>query len=84
MPQLRTLTIHFNDQTKITANFPNQGGTGVSQASDVKKAMESESLALEVDGSLIVIPIRNVKYIQVTPAPESLPQGVIRNAQITS
>ena len=84
MAELRSLTIHFNDKSKITARFPKQGGEGVTQASDVKKALESETIALEVDGSLIVIPMRNVKYVQVTPAPESLPQGVIRNARLVS
>jgi len=85
MAEPRTLTIHFTDKTKITARFPKQGGDdAMTLASNVKKALEADTLALEVQGALIVIPMRNVKYIQVTPAPEALPQGVIRNARLVS
>jgi hypothetical protein len=32
----------------------------------------------------MVIPMRSVKYIVVSPAPKALPQGIIRNARISS
>jgi hypothetical protein len=36
---------------------------------------------VEVEGNLLVIPMRNVKYVELIPAPEQLPDGVIRNAR---
>ena len=29
-------------------------------------------------------PVRNVKYMVISPAPETLPQGVIRSARIAT
>ena len=36
------------------------------------------------DGSLLIVPMQNVKYAVVTQGPQELPQGVIRNAKIIS
>ena len=33
-------------------------------------------LAIEIEGELFVIPMNNVKYLQVNPAPEKLPDTV--------
>jgi len=48
----------------------------------VKRAIDADKLVLEVDGDLLVIPIRNVKYVQVSPAPAHLPGGVLRQARL--
>jgi hypothetical protein len=48
----------------------------------VKRAIDADKLVLEVDGNLLVIPIKSVKYIQVSPAPAHLPAGVLRKARI--
>jgi len=42
----------------------------------------AEKLVLEVDGDLLVIPVRSIKYIQVSPAPAHLPAGVFRQAKL--
>jgi hypothetical protein len=36
----------------------------------------------EVEGRLLIIPVRNVKYIEVSPAPPKLPKGVLLGAEI--
>jgi hypothetical protein len=77
------MTVFFLDGTKATFSYPQQAG--VDQAAivaNVKKAIESERLVLEVDGDLIVIPIRSVKYVHVSPAPRHLPSGILRGARI--
>ncbi len=38
----------------------------------------------EVEGQLLMIPMRNVKYVVISPAPESLPQGIVRNARMAT
>ena len=71
------------DGTRIVLEYPKQAGEDPATiASNVRKALESDKLVLEAQGDLMVIPIRNIKYIQVSPAPDELPQGVLRNARI--
>ena len=85
MAQEVTGTIHFMDGSKIALRWPRQAGTG-SQiiAANVKKALEADRMIVEVDGDLLLIPLRNVKYVQLTPAPKELPAGVLRGAQIVT
>jgi len=49
----------------------------------VKRALEADRILAEVAGELLIIPLGNVKYIHVSPAPEHLPQEVLRNVQLT-
>jgi hypothetical protein len=35
----------------------------------------------EVDGALMLVPFNNVKYVQVFPAPERLPEYALREAK---
>ena len=43
---------------------------------ELRKGLDSYKLVAEVDGDLFVIPGRNVKYVQVSPAPKDLPTGI--------
>jgi hypothetical protein len=85
MAQEVTGTIHFIDGSKIVLRWPRQAGSG-SQiiAANVKKALEADRMLVEVGGELLLIPLRNVKYIQLTPSPKELPVGVLRGAQIVT
>jgi hypothetical protein len=85
MAQEVTGTIHFMDGSKISLRWPRQAGTG-SQiiALNVKRALEADRILVESDGTLLLIPLRNVKYIQITPSPKELPSGVLRGAQLLS
>lgn len=75
--------IRFMDETFMNLAWPQQGGDDpVSLISNVRKALELDRLVVEVEGDLFVIPIRNVKYVQITPAPSKLPGEVIRGGQI--
>jgi hypothetical protein len=85
MAQRVTGTIFFMDGSKVTLQWPRQAGTDPQAiASNVKKALEADRIVAEVGGSLLVIPVRNIKYIQITPPPEKLPAGVLRGAEIVS
>jgi hypothetical protein len=80
----RQIIIHFTDGTRINVLFPVQGGdTPAQMAATVRKALALDKLAIEADGSLLVIPTRNIKYMKVYPCPEALPDGeVIRGATV--
>jgi hypothetical protein len=79
MSEARRMIIHFIDGSKKLLEFPAQAADAVS-ADKIKEVLESRHLALEAEGALVVIPLENVKYIQVSPAPKKLPSGVIRGA----
>jgi len=85
MTNKRTVTFFFIDGTNISVAFPKQGPTdSTTLLADVKKALEAERIPIETGGQLLLIPMRNVKYVQITPTPEALPKDVIRQAQVVS
>ena len=76
-------TIYFMDKTKMTLRWPRQAGNDpIEIAATIKKAFESDKIMAEVEGRLVIIPVRNVKYIEVSPAPQKLPKGVLLGAEI--
>jgi|tagenome__1003787_1003787.scaffolds.fasta_scaffold20817893_2 hypothetical protein len=80
-----SMTVFFLDGTKASFEYPRQSGKDQAAiVGNVKRAIESERLVIEVDGDLLVIPIRSVKYVQVSPGPDHLPSGVFRRARLSS
>ena len=76
MSSLVSLTVFFLDGTKVTFRYPRQSGTDPATiAATVKKAIDADKLLIEADGDLLVIPIKSVKYIQLSPAPPHLARG---------
>ena len=82
MANKRFLNIHFIDGSKLSVTFPQQSDDFSQISSRVQKALEANQLAIEIDGELCVIPMNNIKYLQVNPAPEKLPDTVIRNGAL--
>lgn len=81
MSEKRGIIIHFMDGTKKLLEFPQQiSDNDATAAAKIKEALEARHLAIEAEGALILIPLDNVKYLQVYPAPKKLPAGVIRGA----
>jgi len=75
--------IHFTDGTKLSVKYPRQGGkNAVGVAEQINKAIETQRLAVEVKGTLLVIPLHNVRYVEISPAPDSLPAAVVRGAEL--
>jgi len=78
----RRAVIHFTDHTTLALEWPKQDtSSSIFLSEALRKAIESERLLIEVEGHLMVILMRNVKYIELIPVPEQLPEGVIRNAR---
>ena len=76
-------TIYFMDKTKLTLRWPRQAGNDpIEIASTIKKALESDRIMAEVEGRMLIIPVRNIKYIEVSPAPPKLPKGVLLGAEV--
>lgn len=82
---IRHATFFFLDNSNMKLVWPKQGSKDPQVfASQVKKSLEADTFIAEVEGQLMIIPMRNVKYVVISPAPETLPQGVIRKARIAS
>jgi hypothetical protein len=81
-PIHRRAIIHFTDNTTLALEWPKQDMQGhVFLSEALRTAVEADRLMVEVEGNLVVIQMRNVKYIELLPVPEHLPQGVLRSAR---
>jgi hypothetical protein len=70
------------DGTKISLSWPRVEGDPATIASKVRSALEGDRLKVDVGGHFLLIPIQSIKYIQLTPGPQVLPDGVVKGAQI--
>lgn len=78
-------TIYFMDKTSLSLCWPRPAGSDQVQiATMIKKALEADRILAEVGGSLLIIPVGNIKYIKVSPAPPKLPKGVLLGAEVMS
>ena len=82
MDNNRYLTIYFIDGSELSLTFPKQGGNPLLLAKRVQEALDADQLAIETGDQLLVIPMSNVKYFQMSPIPEALPETVIRGGAI--
>jgi len=82
MADKRFLTIHFTDGSKLSVTFPKQTEDNYQIASRVQKAIDAHQLAIEIGDEFFVIPMSNIKYLQVNPRPEILPDTVIRGGAL--
>jgi hypothetical protein len=77
----RRMTVFHTDGSKTSFSFPKQADP-VSMAGEIAKALDKDKIVVEADGAMFLIPLGNVKYVQLTPAPEKLPSGVIKGASV--
>lgn len=82
MADERIITLFFTDGSELALTFPKQAGNPHLLAKRVQAALDSPKLAFEIDNELLVIPTNNVKYMQMSPCPERLPDTVIRGGAI--
>jgi hypothetical protein len=76
------MLIHFNDGSKKLVEFPTPVADGdANLAGHLREALDARHLVLEADGTLVVIPVESIKYLQSYPAPQKLPAFAIRGAR---
>lgn len=73
MPEKRGVSIHFNDGSKITLDFPKQSANDAAAQMKLDDVLKKRYVLFEADGALLMIPFENVKYIQLYPAPDKVP-----------
>ena len=77
----RGLVVHFMDGTTMKLEFPKQVKHDDSIVPRLEKILERQTLMAEVEGGLLMVPLNNVKYLQVYPAPARLPDYALREAK---
>ena len=86
-----TLTLHFIDGSKLSFEFPEQAGNPAARKIKVEDFMTSKHLVVEAEGSVMIFPVANIKYIALaTPMLPSrgksaaLPRHAIVGARVSS
>ena len=79
MSDNRYAVIHFTDGSSKKIEFPAQSDD-INVSDKIQKLINNSCLLIEVEGSLMIIPMTSIKYIQSYPKPNILPDTVIRGA----
>ncbi|HXV09728.1 MAG TPA: hypothetical protein VD839_02890 [Burkholderiales bacterium] len=72
MPEKRGVSIHFNDGSKVTLDFPKQSPNEAAVQLKLEDVLKKRYVMFEADGALLLVPFENVKYLQLYPAPEKI------------
>lgn len=79
---LARLTVTFNDGTVQVYGLTELQGENRQMASRIRTMMESNTLSLETTDGLIIMPMYNIRSIEVSPAPPKLPDTVITGVDL--
>lgn len=84
MQDRRGVTIHFNDGSKLSLDFPKQAPNEAAAALKLDDVLKKRYMLFEAESTFLMIPFENVRYLQLYPAPASV-QGhtYIKGASIT-
>jgi len=82
MQETKGVTIYFNDGTKLVIEYPKQATNDYDMLTKLNEMLESKHFLVESNGAMLFIPVDNIKYLQVYPAPEKMPAHTIIGASI--
>ena len=83
MKDRRGITIHFNDGSKVSMDFPRQTPSEIAAMLKLNDVLKKRYMLFEADSTFLMVPFENVKYVQVYPAPAEIPgQTYIKGANI--
>ncbi len=82
MKERKGVTIYFNDSTKLVIEYPALPQNGYDIVTKMKETLDNKHFIVEADGAMLYIPVDNIKYLQIYPAPEKLPTYAITGASI--
>lgn len=79
--QVTVVTIHLIEGENLTFSIAPSEAKQLGLSDDIENALQRNSIAIELDDKLMIIPYSNIKYIEVDPAPASLPLSIISGAR---
>jgi hypothetical protein len=62
----RALTLHFIDGSKLTFDFVAQTPNSAARQIKLADFMTSKHLVVEAEGSLLIFPVANIKYMALS------------------
>jgi hypothetical protein len=71
----RTMTLHFNDGSKMTFEFPEQAKSAAARHIKLSEFMASKNVVVEAEGQVMVFPMTSIKYIAFHSAGQSFFKG---------
>ena len=78
----RGTTVHFMDGIKMRFTGPKQAKDDWNAIRKMQMILERPYLCLETDDSAVIIPMANVKYIETSPKPPSVPEFFLKNVHL--
>ena len=78
----RGMTVHFMDGSKMRFTGPKQAKDDWDAIRKMQLILDRPYLCLETEDSAIIIPMANVKYIESSPKPTSLPEFFLRSIHV--
>ena len=89
MDAQHSMTLHFNDGTKLVFDFPSQSANAAARQLKLADFLSGKHLLVEASGRVLIFPVTSIKYIEL-PLPEgkavekslNLPKHLIRGARI--
>ena len=73
MKDQRGVTIHFNDGSKMSLDFPKQTSSEAAAMLKLDEVLKKRYMLFEADSTFLMVPFENVKYVQLYPAPAEVP-----------
>lgn len=78
----RGMTVHFMDGSRMRLTGPKQAKDDWDAIRKTQMILDRPYLCLETEDSAIIIPMANVKYIETSPKPSSLPEFFLRSIHL--
>ena len=83
----RQLTLHFNDGSNISFDFPQQAHDEAARQLKIAEFLAAKNIVIEADGNILIFPVANIKYIALAGASipakgAAVPKGMIRGARV--
>lgn len=71
----RTMTLHFNDGTRMTFEFPEQAKSLAAKQIKLAEFMAGKNVVVEAEGQVMVFPMTSIKYIAFSSSGPSFFKG---------
>ena len=78
----RGMTVHFIDGSKMRFVGPKQAKDDWDAIRKMQLILDRPYLCLETGESAMIIPMANVKYIEASPKPTSLPEFFLKDTTL--
>lgn len=76
-----TINLVHGDPVRFTVALPEWRLIGL--GGDIERAQSHNTMIIELDGKLLMIPHSNIRSVEITPAPPELPKHILRGARST-